>query len=182
MARHIEQSQSLDVTVAGMAMGTPLYMSPEQANGETEVSPASDVYSLGVTLFYVLTGRPPFQANSIPALIGMHASQAAPSPLDFNPDLNAAVAQVVLKTMAKSTAARYADAEQFLGDLRERLSGLHAEMTRLADTWRDQEQEKFTQEFQQTLQVVEKFLEISDQHVPFLQRKAERIEEYLQQR
>ena len=66
--------------------------------------------------------------------------------------------------------------KQFNGDLRERLSGLHAEMTRLSDSWRDQEHEKFTQEFEQTLRVVEHFLEISDQHVPFLQRKAERTE------
>jgi uncharacterized protein YukE len=71
--------------------------------------------------------------------------------------------------------------KQFNGDLRERLSGLHAEMTRLSDTWRDQEHEKFTQEFEQTLHVVEHFLEVADQHIPFLTRKAERIEEYLQQ-
>jgi uncharacterized protein YukE len=71
--------------------------------------------------------------------------------------------------------------KQFNGDLRERLSGLHAELTRLGDTWRDQEQIKFTEEFEQTLHVIEQFLEISHQHVPFLNRKAERIEEYLQQ-
>src|SRR5207302_9460268 len=71
--------------------------------------------------------------------------------------------------------------KQFNGDLRERLSGLHAEMTRLSDTWRDQEHEKFTQEFEQTLHVIEHFLEVADLHVPFLLRKAERIDEYLQQ-
>jgi uncharacterized protein YukE len=71
--------------------------------------------------------------------------------------------------------------KQFNGDLRERISGLHAEMTRLSDTWRDQEHEKFTQEFEATLHVIEHFLEAADQHVPFLQRKAERIEEYLSQ-
>jgi uncharacterized protein YukE len=71
--------------------------------------------------------------------------------------------------------------KQFNGDLRERLSGLHAEMTRLGDTWRDQEHIKFTEEFEQTLHVIEHFLEVADQHVPFLNRKAERIEEYLQQ-
>jgi uncharacterized protein YukE len=71
--------------------------------------------------------------------------------------------------------------KQFNGDLRERISGLHAEMTRLSDTWRDQEHEKFTQEFEATLHVIEHFLETADQHVPFLQRKAERIEEYLSQ-
>ena len=71
---------------------------------------------------------------------------------------------------------------QFNGDLRERLSGLHAEMTRLGDSWRDQEHVKFTEEFEQTLHVLEHFPEIADQHVPFLLRKAERIEEYLHQR
>src|SRR5207253_116280 len=71
--------------------------------------------------------------------------------------------------------------KQFNGDLRERLSGLHAEMTRLGDTWRDQEHVKFTEEFEQTLHVIEHFLEVADQHIPFLMRKAERIEEYLSQ-
>jgi uncharacterized protein YukE len=71
--------------------------------------------------------------------------------------------------------------KQFNGDLRERLVALHAELTRLGDTWRDQEHEKFTQEFEQTLRVIEHFLEIGDEHIPFLLRKAERIEEYLQQ-
>ena len=71
--------------------------------------------------------------------------------------------------------------KQFNGDLRERVSSLHAELNRLADTWRDQEHAKFTQEFEQTLQVIEHFLEVGDEHIPFLLRKAERIEEYLQQ-
>src|SRR5438876_9135610 len=71
--------------------------------------------------------------------------------------------------------------KQFNGDLRERMSGLHAEMNRLADTWRDQEHEKSTQEFEQTLHVIEHFLEVADEHIPFLVRKAEWIEEYLQQ-
>ncbi len=71
--------------------------------------------------------------------------------------------------------------KQFNGDIRERLGGLHAELNRLADTWRDQEHLKFTQEFEQTLKVIEHFLSIGDEHVPFLLRKAERIEEYLSQ-
>ena len=51
----------------------------------------------------------------------------------------------------------------------------------MGDSWRDQEHVKFTEEFEQTLKVIEHFLDIADQHVPFLNRKAERIEEYLQQ-
>lgn len=70
----------------------------------------------------------------------------------------------------------------FNGELRDRLAALHGQMVALGDTWRDQEHEKFVQEFEQTLQVVEHFLGGSDQHIPFLLRKAERIEEYLQQR
>lgn len=123
MARYIDQSASLDVTVAGLAMGTPLYMAPEQADGDTKVSPRSDVYSLGVTLFHLLAGRPPFLAKTIPALIGMHANEAPPSPLEFNPQLSPAIAQVVLKAMAKAPEARYADATEFLADLERLLRG-----------------------------------------------------------
>ena len=72
--------------------------------------------------------------------------------------------------------------KQFNGDLRERLSSLHAELTRLSDTWRDQEHEKFREEFDQTMQVLARFIRVTDEHVPFLLRKAERVEEYLQQR
>ncbi len=72
--------------------------------------------------------------------------------------------------------------KQFNGDLRDRLSALHGHLSGLGDTWRDQEHERFVQQFEQTLAVVEHFLEAADQHVPFLMRKAQRIEEYLQQR
>lgn len=70
----------------------------------------------------------------------------------------------------------------FNGDLRADLSSLHAQLLALSDTWRDQEHDRFVQEYEQTMAVLEKFLDISEEHVPFLTRKAERIEEYLQQR
>jgi len=72
--------------------------------------------------------------------------------------------------------------KQFNEELRERLNGLHGHLVGLSDTWRDQEHERFTQEFDETTHVVQAFLEMADQHIPFLLRKAERIEEYLQQR
>jgi hypothetical protein len=71
--------------------------------------------------------------------------------------------------------------KQFNAELRDRIASLHGQLVGLGDTWRDQEHEKFTQQFQETMHVVEHFLETSDQHVPLLVRKAERIEEYLQQ-
>jgi uncharacterized protein YukE len=70
----------------------------------------------------------------------------------------------------------------FNGDLRADLSSLHSQLLALSDTWRDQEHDRFVQEYEQTMAVLEKFLDISEEHVPFLTRKAERIEEYLQQR
>lgn len=70
----------------------------------------------------------------------------------------------------------------FKTELSDRLSALHGQMTGLGDTWRDQEHDKFIREFEQTMQMMQHFLESADQHSIFLLRKAQRIEEYLQQR
>src|SRR5262245_31826280 len=70
----------------------------------------------------------------------------------------------------------------FNGDVRADLSSLHTQLLALGDTWRDQEHDRFRTEFEQTVHVLEKFLDIAEEHVPFLLRKAERIEDYLQQR
>ena len=67
-------------------------------------------------------------------------------------------------------------------ELRGQLTLMHGRMTELAQTWRDQEQTKFAEEFEQTMKVLFRFVEASEKHIPFLIRKAERIEEYLQQR
>ena len=67
-------------------------------------------------------------------------------------------------------------------DVRSQLTGLHGRMSELAQSWRDQEQAKFTEEFEQTMKVLMRFLEASEKHIPFLLRKADRIDEYLQQR
>ena len=70
----------------------------------------------------------------------------------------------------------------FTGDVRGDLSSLHTQLLALGDTWRDQEHDRFRQEFESTMQVLERFLEVAADHIPFLLRKAERIEEYLSQR
>ena len=71
---------------------------------------------------------------------------------------------------------------QFNGELQDRMAVLHGQLVGLGDTWRDQEHEKFAEEFEQTMQSVQRFTEAANQHIPFLLRKAERVEEYLQQR
>jgi uncharacterized protein YukE len=72
--------------------------------------------------------------------------------------------------------------KRFNLDLQNRITSLHARFAALGDTWGDQEHQKFAEEFQQTMKALRKFLEISNQHTPFLLRKAQRIEEYLAQR
>jgi uncharacterized protein YukE len=78
---------------------------------------------------------------------------------------------------------RFAQAlRHFNNELQNRMSVIHGQLSGLSQTWRDKEQEKFTEEFEQTLIVINRFIEASGQYVPFLLRKAERVEEYLQQR
>jgi uncharacterized protein YukE len=72
--------------------------------------------------------------------------------------------------------------KHFSSELQSQMTMLRGQMLSLGQTWRDQEAEKFATEFEQTVAVVNRFLESASQHVPFLLRKAERIEEYLHQR
>ena len=72
--------------------------------------------------------------------------------------------------------------KQFNSELLNQMTVLHGQLMGLGQTWRDREHDKFVEEFEQTLMVVKRFVEATNQHVPFLMRKAERIEEYLQQR
>ncbi|MFH1746911.1 MAG: WXG100 family type VII secretion target [Planctomycetota bacterium] len=74
------------------------------------------------------------------------------------------------------------DLTRFSSDLQALMSGLHSRLRGLERTWRDQEQRRFTAEFEQTMKTLARFLESTDQHVSFLQKRAGHIEDYLQQR
>jgi len=69
--------------------------------------------------------------------------------------------------------------KRFSSDLKDKIASLQARFAALADTWQDEEHAKFAEEFRQTIKTLKKFVETSDQHTPFLLRKAQRIEEYL---
>jgi uncharacterized protein YukE len=71
---------------------------------------------------------------------------------------------------------------QFNGELLNQMTVIHGQLVGLGSSWRDKEHDKFVEEFEQTLVVINRFVEATNQHVPFLLRKAERVEEYLQQR
>ncbi len=98
-------------TLAGAAIGTPAYMSPEQAEGKLDViGPASDVYSLGATLYVLLAGGPPFDDRDVGAVLKRVTKGDFPSPRTLNPRAPRALEAVCLKAMALKPSDRYASA------------------------------------------------------------------------
>jgi eukaryotic-like serine/threonine-protein kinase len=109
IARAVTEGDSR-LTATGIAIGTPTYMSPEQAAGERQIDGRSDLYSLGVVGYQMLTGEPPFTANSTPAILVKHISEQ-PTPLeqrrsDVPPDL----ARIVMTLLEKEPANRFPSA------------------------------------------------------------------------
>jgi serine/threonine protein kinase len=96
-----------------LIVGTPSYMSPEQANG-LSIDGRSDIYSLGVVLFEMLTGREPYEAETPMALLLKHINEPMPSVREFRPDVPEPVAQVVHKATAKEPNQRYASATEMI--------------------------------------------------------------------
>lgn len=103
---------TVQITQTGAIIGTPAYMSPEQIRGD-DLDGRSDLYSLGIVLYEMLTGRPPYQAETPPAIFVKHLNDPLPMPRQFKPDLPERVQEVLLKALAKDREDRFADAEEF---------------------------------------------------------------------
>jgi serine/threonine-protein kinase len=104
------------LTQAGGILGTPAYLNPEQARG-AKVGPASDLYALGATAYFLLTGRPPFTGDSALALLHAHQASEPIPPSRLNPDVPADLEAVLLRLLAKDPAGRHASAAVLDADL-----------------------------------------------------------------
>src|SRR5262249_21805103 len=117
IAKRLDRDAGL--TADGQVLGTPGYMAPEQALGRHEdVCPATDVYSLGGILYFLLTGRPPFQGRTITDTLCQVATTPPTPPREVNPQAPAALEAVALKCLEKEPVNRYPNAQAFLEALR----------------------------------------------------------------
>lgn len=131
LARPVARGDSL--TATGTIMGTPGFLAPEQVAGDKDrIGPATDVYGLGATLYYLLTGQPPFVANSVMAGLRAVLHEPPRPPSASRPDLSPSLDALVLRCLAKSPAARYTNASA----LRAALDGWLAGPVPRASRWR----------------------------------------------
>jgi serine/threonine-protein kinase len=107
------------LSAEGQILGTPLFMSPEQARGTRELDERSDIYSLGAVAYYLLTGQPPFEGENGLAVLIAHARDPVVPPSQVRPGIPEDLERVVLRCLAKDPADRFLDAERLeraLGD------------------------------------------------------------------
>jgi eukaryotic-like serine/threonine-protein kinase len=113
IARALNASESHSLTKTGMTVGTPTYMSPEQASGEREQDGRTDIYSLGVVLYEMLAGEPPFTGPTAQAMIARQLTQTARPLRTIRETVPEAVERAVAKALAKAPADRYVTAGDF---------------------------------------------------------------------
>lgn len=107
----------------GMAMGTPYYMAPEQVRGEEDIDVRADIYSLGATLYHMVTGQPPFPVKGVEAVFRAHLEQELTPPDHLNTKLSAGLGEVVEVMLAKRREQRYRNPDDLIFDLECLLNG-----------------------------------------------------------
>jgi len=122
----LDTEETADLTGTGMGVGTPEYMSPEQFQGKG-VDARTDVYSLGVVLYEMVTGRKPYQADTPAAVLIKQVTEALPRPKSLVPELPDALEKVLLKALAKNKEDRFQDVAAFGNALENLLMGMGKE-------------------------------------------------------
>jgi len=105
------------MTLTGVAVGTPHYMSPEQARGQKDIDIRTDVYSLGATLYHMVTGETPFSGSTAAVVLTKHLTEAPASAHVKNPKVSERTSAVIARMMAKGADERYGDPAELIEDL-----------------------------------------------------------------
>jgi serine/threonine-protein kinase len=122
------------ITQSGIVLGTPHYMSPEQAEGHVkEIDIRSDLYAFGATLYHIVCGKPPFEGPSAMVVLSKHVEEQIPSPKEAVPALSDGLCQIIEKLMAKRKEDRYQTPAELLQDLRLVQQGQPPVSARLAE-------------------------------------------------
>lgn len=117
LARVVKEGEALNLTEIGITMGTPLYMSPEQVEGKA-IDPRSDIYSLGVTCYQMLAGRPPFDGDTALAVAVQHLRSEPVRLESLRPDVPSGLCRIVHKMLAKNPQDRFQKPADMLREMR----------------------------------------------------------------
>ena len=126
-------ADALQLTQTDTVLGSVHYLAPELARGET-ASTQSDIYSLGICFYELLTGEVPYRGESPVQVAMKHLKEEMPSVLDFNPSLPMSIENIVLKSTAKNRIHRYKSADELLSDLKESLADKNKQAKRIEFT------------------------------------------------
>src|SRR3954466_9398179 len=117
LARATEDKQAA-ASEAGKAYGTPYYISPEQVRGDVDIDFRADVYSLGATMYHMVTGRPPFEGDTPSAVMHKHLKQPLVPADHVNTNLSSGIGEIIDVAMAKDREERYSSTEDMLEALK----------------------------------------------------------------
>jgi serine/threonine protein kinase len=141
--------KSKSMTGAGVMIGTPEYMSPEQVEGK-ELDQRSDIYSLGVLLYNMVTGKVPFEGDTPLSVAHKHRYETAQNPKSLNPQISEGLNNLIIKCMEKNPEKRYETPQRLIGDLQNILKGVShiEEFPMAADSSRDESNQQAKKEIQ----------------------------------
>src|SRR5213083_2867944 len=117
IARRLDAEAGAGLTQTGLVIGTPHYMSPEQALGDPTLGPPSDLYSLGAVLFQMVTGTLPFDGDSSQQIVGKHIADPPPEASDVNRKVPRQISDVILRCMEKQPGDRFQSAAEVIAAL-----------------------------------------------------------------
>ena len=117
LSKNIGDAEQSFATQTGVAMGTPHYISPEQARGDKGIDGRTDIYSLGATVYHLVTGQTPFQGSTAAMIMMQHLTAQLPNPQDIQDDIPDGIVLVIQKMMAKEPGDRYRNCDELLRDL-----------------------------------------------------------------